>query len=111
VQGTYVDPRLARQARADVAEFFDYAMTALDGWKNYAVYAELANLRRLTVQHLSQTITTLAPILNVKATNSMPSLWWANYLYGDANRATELVERNAVILPSFMPAEFEALSK
>ena len=41
----------------------------------------------------------------------MPSLWWANRLYGDAKRADEIVERNGVKHASFMPPEFEALAR
>ena len=40
----------------------------------------------------------------------MPSLYWAWRLYGDPLRAADLVARNAVRHPSFMPETFVALA-
>ncbi len=60
---------------------------------------------------LSRSITDLAPILTASSVASMPSLWWANRLYGDAGRAEELADRNRVKHSLFMPAQIEALAR
>jgi len=75
------------------------------------VYVALDELRGRVAEHLSRLVTDLAPVLIVGAAQSMPSLWWANRLYGDAFRAAELVRRNRVKHASFMPVEFEALAR
>jgi prophage DNA circulation protein len=40
----------------------------------------------------------------------MPSLWLANRLYQDADRAAEICARNGIIDPAFCPTTIEALS-
>lgn len=111
VARTYDDRRAAIQARADAAELFDAELMRLTGADSHPVYVALDELRGRVAEHLSQLITDLAPVLIVGAAQSMPSLWWANRLYGDAARAAELVRRNRVKHASFMPVEFEALSR
>lgn len=107
----YDDRRAAIQARADAAEVFDAELERLTGADSHPVYVALDELRGRVAEHLSRRITDLAPVLVVGAAQSMPSLWWANRLYGDAARAAELVRRNRVKHASFMPVEFEALAR
>lgn len=111
VSRRYTDRRQAIQARADVAERFDAELARLAGWESHALYVALDDLRGMTADHLSSSIATLAPIVAVGSETSMPSLWWAHRLYGDANRAGELAQRNRIKHPSFMPTEFEALAR
>jgi prophage DNA circulation protein len=59
---------------------------------------------------LSRAAADRAPVVRVEAGISMPSTVLAHRLYGDATRAGELVERNRVATPVFMPATIEALS-
>jgi prophage DNA circulation protein len=63
------------------------------------------------VDFLSRAILDLAPVISVSANLVMPSLFWAWRLYADPARSTQLVTRNKVIHPSFLPAEFEALAR
>ncbi len=70
----------------------------------------LAASRDSVVEYLSQVITTLAPVITVSAQVSLPSLVWAWKLYRDPTRAPELVARNSVPHPSYMPLRFEALA-
>jgi prophage DNA circulation protein len=39
----------------------------------------------------------------------MPALYWAWRFYKDPNRAMEIVNRNRVADPAFIPPTFEAL--
>lgn len=108
---TYPSRREAAQARADVAEYFSSILEGLRGWEGYAAWVEVSELMGQTVELLSRLVADLAPVLQVSAPRRMPALWWANRLYGDANRAGELVARNRVKHAAFMPVEFEALSR
>jgi prophage DNA circulation protein len=96
-------------ARADVAEIFAAEMSLCIGAATADLYVALANLRGVTCDYLTRLITDLAPVAIVEAPRSMPSLWWAWRLYGDPARAAEIVARNGVPHPSFIPARFEAL--
>lgn len=107
----YPSAREARQARADVAEYFETALAGLNGWRQHAVWRELTDMRGRAVEMLSRMTADLAPVIVVSAPRRLPSLWWANRLYGDANRGAEIVARNRVKHAHFMPTEFEALSR
>jgi hypothetical protein len=62
------------------------------------------------VDHLAKTITTLAPVVLVEVNRALPSTLLAYRLYGDPNRASEIVARNQTGTPFLMPIIFEALS-
>jgi hypothetical protein len=111
VSRRYPDRRAAIQARADVGERFNAELERLAGWQSHALYVTIDEIRGRTAEHLTRAIADLAPVLTVGSELSMPSLWWAHRLYGDAARAGELATRNRVKHPSFMPTEFEALAR
>jgi hypothetical protein len=104
------DRNTAITLRAKVANYFDEQMEALPS-ESYVLFYTMTSMRDVTVDYLSRTIIDLAPIVNVAANQSMPSLYWAWRLYKDPTRSTELAERNRVPHPSFMPPTFEALGK
>lgn len=52
----------------------------------------------------------LQPLVQIGAPRSLPAMSWGWILYGDPSRAAELLARNAVGTPFFMPATFEALA-
>lgn len=49
--------------------------------------------------------------LVISASKQLPSTYWGWRLYSDPSRASELVARNKVPHPSFMPYDFEALGQ
>ncbi len=59
-------------------------------------------------QFLSSQIANLAPVVIVESGVSLPSNVLAYRLYGDPSRGMELVNRNKVATPCFMPRVFEA---
>jgi prophage DNA circulation protein len=75
------------------------------------LYSAMSALRNATVDFLSRAVLDLAPVISVSANMPMPSLFWAWRLYSDPARSVDLVARNRVVHPSFMPAQFEALSR
>src|SRR5262249_54442693 len=97
-------------ARAAAAERLDLELMQLGGAENYWLYVAIQNLRGSVVTYLTQLIADLAPVVTVTANQSMPALWWAWRLYHDPTRTVDLVQRNEVRHPSFMPTEFVALA-
>ncbi|MCT8970580.1 DNA circularization N-terminal domain-containing protein [Microbaculum marinisediminis] len=98
----------AIQARADVADLFDGIIAVATRQEELQV---LIGLRNAVIEFISRTITDLAPVIEVSASRSMPSVWWAYRLYADAARAEELIARNGASHPSFMPSPLEALAR
>lgn len=95
--------------RADLTELFDAEISALD-MRHGDLIAAAQDLRNAAVDYLSQKITTLAPVISANSNLPLPSLVWAWRLYADPARADEMVARNNVAHPSFMPVEIEALA-
>lgn len=58
---------------------------------------------------LDRRMTTLAPVVGVQTTVSLPSTVLAWTLYQDPSRGQELAERNGIGTPCLMPMSFEAL--
>jgi len=96
--------------RGQLATRLDIALHEVNGTNDADVGDALSDLAGRTVEYLSRTILNLAPVVIVSAPLTMPALWWAQRLYGDAGRADELVARNQVKHPAFMPVQFEALA-
>lgn len=106
---SFVDRPAGISARADAAERFGAEMARCTGGLDAELFVALAELRGLVCDYLTRLITDLAPVAQVEAPRSMPSLWWAWRLYGDPARADEIVARNRLPHPSFVPSTFEAL--
>ena len=75
------------------------------------VYAAMRAIEGRAVEVLSREVLDQAPVLDITQSRPLPVHYWANRLYGDALRTEELVSRNDVWHPLFMPLEFEALSR
>ncbi|WP_438278074.1 DNA circularization N-terminal domain-containing protein [Nitrobacter sp.] len=96
--------------RANVADYIEAELDRLTS-DQIDLYRAMTALRDATIDFLSRAILDLAPVVTVEANLSMPSLFWAWRLYADPSRSSELVGRNRVVHPSFMPATFEALAQ
>ncbi len=97
-------------ARALFAEMIGQELGNWTGAAGFPVYTALQDLQGAVVQYLTQLMANLAPVVTVTAPQSMPALWWGWRLYQDPTRAVDLVLRNNVMHPSFMPLSFEALA-
>jgi hypothetical protein len=75
------------------------------------IIAALSDLRDAAVAALKKRATSLAPVISVTSTAVMPALVWAWRLYGDPTRADEIVARNRLDHPAFVPLQFEALAR
>jgi prophage DNA circulation protein len=98
-------------ARGEVAERFENELYQTNGAENAALYVAIENLRGKVIDWLTMTINNLAPVITVESNRIRPSLDLAWILYADPTRADELVARNKVRHPSFMPREITALAR
>lgn len=98
------------EARAKVAERFEAELEAATGSENGELFVAIQDLRGRVTDYLTRLIADLAPVVTVEARIIAPSLVWAWRLYADPLRSDELVARNSVRHPSFMPPTFEALA-
>ena len=109
-QADIQDRPTAIALRAEVAERFERLLLEIPA-AEAEVYRATVSLMGATVEYLSRAILDRAPVVKVGANRRMPSLWWAHRLYTNAERSSELVARNGVAHPSFMPTEFDAVMK
>ena len=73
-------------------------------------FRTLAELQGVACRHLAETAISLKPIIRVATAKPLPACLLAWQLYGDTTRAGELVTRNRVATPCFMPTVFEAVA-
>jgi prophage DNA circulation protein len=98
-------------ARGEIAERFEGELYQTDGAENAALFVAISDLRDKVIDWLTQTITNLAPVITVESNVQRPALDLAWILYADPTRADELVARNSVRNPFFMPREISALAR
>lgn len=110
VQAPLSDRPQAITLRANTIEYLDALIESLPAG-DFELARALAAVRDATVNYLSRSILDLAPVVHIEASLSVPSLYWAWRLYKDPARASEIVDRNRLPHPSFVPLNFEALSK
>lgn len=70
----------------------------------YSTYTSLVEVQAAVVQRVNDIAPQLEKISQVALESSLPALVLAHRLYGDANRADELVVRNGITHPLFLPA-------
>ena len=100
----------ASRARAELARIATPAIS-LAGSLGLDAFEWLSKLTGEAALTLSRASATRAPLVMIETGISLSAIRLAYDLYGDANRAGEIVARNRVSAPAFMPVEFEALSR
>ena len=76
------------------------------------LYVSLSNLRAIFISNFPLDGEDLPNIVKIKTTSTIPSLVLAYQYYGDARRESEIVKRNKISNPAFIPggAELEVLN-
>lgn len=110
VDSDIADRRAAIAARARIVTMIDAELVRLSGPAARDVYLALVAIRDDAVANISRRMADLAPVIRVASQRPMPALWWSHRLYGTHARAGELVARNRVRHPGFMPRAFDALA-
>lgn len=106
----FADRPAASQARDRINEALDGAADRIAAALGQEVLGVVLMAARQCSAHLATEATTLQPVVRGEAARSFPSTALAFALYGDPARAVDLVARNRVSTPLFMPATFEALA-
>lgn len=106
---TWSSRRTARQARGLLIDRAHLAY-AVAGPLGPDFYAWLSALVALAVRLISDVAANATPIVRVESGISLPSTVLAYQLYGDAKRASGLVDIAGAATPMVMPAAFEALA-
>jgi prophage DNA circulation protein len=97
-------------ARGEFVARCEAELDLATGAEAYPLFIAIETLRGTVVDFLTQRIADLAPIVTVETKRVLPSLFLAWRLYADVSRAGELVDRNNVSHPAFMPKVFQALA-
>jgi hypothetical protein len=106
----FPDRRAATEARDRIGSSLDAAVDRIAATLGQAVVAVIMRVARETSGHLVRMSADLQPVVRVDAQRSAPSTALAWHLYGDPQRAGELVDRNRCGTPLFMPASIEAVA-
>ena len=106
----FADRRAATEARDRISAALDGATDRIAAALGQEVLAVLSRAARETSGHLVRLSTDLQPLAKVETTRSYPSTALAWGLYADPARADEIVRRNRVGTPLFMPTSIEAVA-
>jgi prophage DNA circulation protein len=93
----------SHQEAAAVREALAVALEAEAETADDAVYQALMDLRAAVVADITARGANLARIVTLRQPGTLPALVVAHRLYGDAARAEEIVARNALRHPGFVP--------
>jgi hypothetical protein len=74
------------------------------------IYENLIGISGALTNHLATTALQLPRFLTYRTGMSMPSLYLANRIYGDASRFEEIEQENGVVNPAFVQREIRVLS-
>ena len=109
-QTEFGDRQAAIAARQRIAGAMDAAIDRVAAATGQAVVSLLGSVARTASDHIATVAADLRPIVRVRSARSAPSTAIAFELYGDPSRASELVTRNKVATPLFMPTAIDALA-
>lgn len=74
-------------------------------------FDDLTNVTNNASSYITNRISDLVPVVTVEGhTKELPATWWSYRLYGNLNYVQDLINRNNVADPSFMPLSFKAVA-
>lgn len=74
-------------------------------------FDKLTDVTNNAASYITSTISTLVPVVTVEGHNKlMPVTWWSYRLYGNLDYVDDLIKRNNIADPSFMPLSFKAVA-
>lgn len=100
----------AVKARSILSTLVDVHAETIGDSLGFEVLEAFLTLTGSASEELSRIATNQIPLIRVETGIEMPSTLLAYRLYEDPDRAVELIERNKVATPAYMPVSFEALS-
>lgn len=109
-QGLFTDRASALDAKSEIAAAAAEALERIAGACGREIWEAVSASIQYASDHLVARSLDLRPIVIVSTPLPMPATLLAWALYGDPQRADELVDRNRAATPAFMPTRFEALA-
>lgn len=109
-QGSFADRASALAAKAALSVNADAPLERIARVCGEDVWSATATAIERAADYLVDRSLDLRPVVMVATPESLPSVAIAWALYGDPSRAAELVDRNRVGTPAFMPTAIEALA-
>ena len=109
-QSDFGDRQAAIAARQRIADAMTTSTDRVAAATGQAVVTLLGSVARVASEHIATVAADLKPIVRVQTARSAPSTAVAFTLYGDPSRAPDLVTRNKVATPLFMPTTIDALA-
>jgi prophage DNA circulation protein len=107
---SYGDRPTAQAAAGRLAALADASLERVAEQGGEEIWRAASEAVRQGIDHLGRGALDLKPVVLVESMRSLPSTVLAWRLYGDPERAEELVARNGVTTSLFMPTSFEALA-
>lgn len=107
---TYSDRPSAQAAAGRLSALAEDSLERVAEYGGEDIWRAAADAVRQALDYLGRGVLDLKPVVLVEAMRSFPSTVLAWRLYGDPERAEELVSRNGCSTPLFMPTSFEALA-
>ncbi|WP_201829548.1 hypothetical protein [Microvirga zambiensis] len=108
---SYMDRPSAQAASGRLANLADASLERIAENGGEDVWRAASDAVRQAIDYLGRGALDLKPVVLVEAMRSFPATVLAWRLYGDPERAEELVERNSCTTPLFMPTSLEALAE
>lgn len=108
IQGVESLPSITFTSKAEIASVRQQLLVALDTEIKAAqtddLYVVFSDLRLTVVQHLAAVLPTVADIQTITTLQTMPALVLAYQITGAIDIADDLVARNGITHPGFVPA-------
>lgn len=103
-QMTFASRNDAIAIRDEVSDLLEPQLTALADAGNDTQYLAFQSARAAMVNDINTRGAQLPNITNINTFDSVPALVFAYKLYEDASRDQEIVDRNKIVNPGFLPA-------
>jgi prophage DNA circulation protein len=107
---SYGDRRSAQAASRRLSALADASLERVAEYGVEQIWGAASDAVRQAIDYLGRGALDLKPVVLVETMRSIPSTVLAWRLYGDPERAEELIDRNGVTTPLFMPTSLEALA-
>jgi prophage DNA circulation protein len=109
-QGSFTDRQSALVAKQALTNNVGDALERVAATAGEEVWAAVSSAIEMAAGYLVDRSLDLRPVVRITAPMSLPATGAAWALYGDPQRADDLLDRNRVGTPAFMPISFEALA-
>jgi len=94
----------AIKIRATLSAMLSETMTDIETFEDHI---EVQKSMHHAIDQLSEFAANLRPIIEIETQVSLPATFMAHQLFNDAEMASEIIDRNSVLHPLFLPKTFE----